>query len=133
MNLTSKLRYASALAGFALAVSVPGIASADNFAGTWSFSGRMGNREIIAPVCVFRQSGNTLGGSCKGAAGIGSVTGGGVNGARITWRWNRIATSSLQRTSFVTFFGVLGPRGISGTWTDSVQPGGVGAFSGYRV
>lgn len=133
MIVLPKLRYLSALAGFALAVSAPGIASAANYAGTWSFSGRMGNVETIAPVCVFRQAGNTLGGSCKGAAGIGSVTGGGVNGARVTWRWNRIATSSLQRTSVVTFFGILGPRGISGTFTDSAQPGGVGAFSGYKV
>ena len=133
MNLAAKFRYASAFAGFALAVSVPGIASAQNYAGSWSFSGRMGNREIIAPVCVFRQVGNTLGGSCKGPAGIGSVTGGGVNGARITWRWNRIATSSVQRTSVVTFFGVLGPRGISGTFTDSAQPGGVGSFTGFKV
>ncbi len=133
MNLTSTLRCASALAGLALAVSVPGIASAANFAGTWSFSGRMGNAETVAPVCVFRQSGNTLTGSCKGAAGIGSVTGGGVNGARITWRWNRIATSSAQVNSVVTFFGVLGPQGISGTWRDSYQPGGVGTFTGYRV
>jgi hypothetical protein len=93
----------------------------------------MGNVETIAPVCVFRQSGNTLAGSCKGPAGIGSVTGGGVNGARITWRWNRIATSSAQVNSVVTFFGLLGPRGITGTFKDSYRPGGTGVFSGYKV
>jgi len=134
MNLSLKLRYASALAGFALAVSIPGVASAANFAGVWSFSGAMGNPavETIAPVCVFRQSGDTLTGSCKGPAGIGSVTGGGVNGVRMTFRWNRIATSAAQRNGVITFFGVAGASGIRGTWTDSYRPGGVGVFVGRR-
>jgi len=134
MKLTATLRTASALAGFALVAAVPGTAEAANYAGAWAFAGSMGNPavETIAPVCVFRQSGNTLTGSCKGPAGIGSVTGGGVNGARMTFRWNRIATSAAQRNGVVTFFGVLGPTGIKGTWTDSYRPGGVGVFAGRR-
>jgi hypothetical protein len=134
MNLAAKLRFASALAGFALVVSVPAIAQAASYAGAWAITGRMGNPlvETIAPVCVFRQAGNTITGSCQGPAGIGSVTGGGVNGNRITWRWNRIATSTAQRSSVVTFFGVLGPAGIAGTWTDSAARGLVGAFSARR-
>lgn len=134
MKLQIMLRSGSALLGLALAVGVPGIAGAASYAGAWAITGRMGNPvvETIAPVCVFRQSGNTITGSCQGPAGIGSVTGGGVSGNRITWRWNRIATSTAQRTSVITFYGVLGPAGIAGTFTDTAVRGLVGAFSARR-
>jgi hypothetical protein len=135
MHLSARLRYQSALGALALALSMPGIASAANYAGAWTFRGAMGNPavETIAPVCVFRQVGNTLSGSCQGPAGIGSVTGGGVNGVRMTFRWNRIATSAAQRNGIITFFGTLGPANvIRGTWTDSYRPGGVGSFVAQR-
>jgi hypothetical protein len=120
--------------GFAIALCAPGMSDAANYAGSWQVTGAMGRPlvETIAPVCVFRQSGNTIGGTCQGAAGVGSA-GGGVNGAKITWRWARIATSRAQRNGTLTFFGVLGPAGLSGTFTDSGIPGLVGTFTARRV
>jgi hypothetical protein len=134
MNLSNTLRYASASFGLALAVSLPSLAGAANFAGSWSFSGAMGRPtvETIAPLCVFRQSGSVIAGSCKGPAGIGSASGS-ANGGAIVFQWTRIATSRLQRNSVVTFRGVSNGSAIRGTFTDSADPGLVGSFAARRI
>jgi hypothetical protein len=131
MNLSNTLRYASASLALALAVSLPSLAGAATFAGSWSFSGAS-RGETIAPVCVFRQSGSVVAGSCKGPAGIGSASGS-ANGGAIVFQWTRIATSSLQNTSVVTFRGVSNGSAIRGTFTDSAHPGVVGSFSARRI
>lgn len=134
MNLSRTLRFAGASFGLALVVSTPLLAGAANFAGSWSFSGAMGRPvvETIAPVCVFRQSGSVIAGSCKGPAGIGSAQGS-TNGSAIVFQWTRIATSRLQANSVVTFRGVSNGSAIRGTFTDSADPGYVGSFSAHRI
>lgn len=131
MHHSTALRYGSAILGLALAVSAPLVAGAANFAGSWSFSGAS-RAETIAPVCVFRQSGSVIAGSCKGPAGIGSAQGS-VNGSSIMFQWTRIATSRLQRNSVVTFRGVSNGSTMRGTFTDSADPGYVGSFNSHRV
>jgi hypothetical protein len=131
MNFSNTLRYASASLGLALIVSIPQLAGAANFAGSWSFSGSS-RAETIAPVCVFRQSGNVIAGSCKGPAGIGSASGT-ANGGAIVFQWTRIATSRLQRNSVVTLRGVSNGSAIRGTFTDSADPGVVGSFAARRI
>ena len=132
MNLPIKLRSAGALAGFALILSNSGIAEAANFAGSWAVAGTMRNGATTAPVCVFRQVGNKVAGTCKGPSGIGSAAGV-VSGSAIVWRWNRIATARIQVNGIVIYKGVWGAAGLRGTWTDSASPGYVGTFSARKV
>jgi hypothetical protein len=133
MNVKTNFRYASVLVGFAL-VCVPGIVDAANFSGTWSVAGAMGHPfvETVAPVCVFQQAGSRIAGTCKGPAGIGSAVGA-VSGSTIIWRWSRVATSRAQHNGFVTFRGVWGRAGLSGTWVDSAVPGLVGTFAARKL
>ncbi|HEX3469424.1 MAG TPA: hypothetical protein VHT05_15185 [Candidatus Elarobacter sp.] len=135
MLASPRLGYRTALAAIALVVSVPALAQAAVSTGTWSISGAMGNPpvETINPVCVLRLVGSALSGTCRGAAGVGAVTNGVVSGARVTFRWNRIATSAAQKNGIITFVGTLTSSTIiRGTWTDSYRPGGVGTFIGQR-
>jgi hypothetical protein len=123
-----------AIAGFALGAFFPAGASAANFAGAWAVAGIMGKSIVstTAPVCVFRQVGNELAGSCKGPSGIGSAHGV-VSGSLIAWQWNRIATSPVQVNGIVIYKGTLVPGGLRGTWTDSARPDVVGTFTARRV
>lgn len=132
MHHSTALRHGSALLGLTLALSTPLAAGAANVAGSWSFSGAMAPVETIAPVCVFRQSGNVIAGSCKGPAGIASAQGT-VSGSSIVFQWTRIATSALQRSSVVTFRGVSDGSKMYGKWSDSVYPGRAGTFLAHRV
>jgi hypothetical protein len=125
----------SAFFALGLILSVGTVAQAANFAGTWVFSGLMQGRgfeETIGPVCVFRQTGNEIQGSCKGSAGIGSVDGA-VDGYSIAFQWHRIGTSSNAYTSTLTFRGIWGRDGlIHGEWKDSVYPRATGNFEAKR-
>jgi hypothetical protein len=135
MNMIAKLAYASALAVCGLVASATAPADAANFAGTWSVSGRIGNPVVAtsAPICVFRQSGNAIAGSCKGPNGIGSADGS-VNGNAILWHWHVIATNSVGLAGTATYHGVWGSDGvIRGTWTHSRRPGYYGPFTAQRV
>jgi hypothetical protein len=135
MNMIAKLAYASALAGFAFVASSAGSADAANFAGTWTVAGTLGNPVVAtsAPVCVFRQSGNAISGSCKGPNGIGSAVGS-VNGRAILWRWNIIATNAVGLAGIATYHGVWGSDGVvRGTWTHSRRPGVYGPFTAQKL
>jgi hypothetical protein len=135
MTLKTRLRLASALAGFAIVVSSAGVANAATFAGTWAYSATLGRPVIAtsAPVCVLRQSGNTLSGSCKGPNGIGSGAGI-VNGRAILLQWHHIATTSIGRTGTATYHGVWGSDGVvRGTWVDTVWPGVTGTFTAQKL
>jgi hypothetical protein len=130
--LTTKFRLA--LVGIALAAFSPDMVSAADFAGAWAISGVMGHSEIsaTAPVCVLRQLGNKVAGTCKGANGIGSAAGV-VGGSKIVLRWNRIARDRLQVNGVVIYSGTWGSAGLRGTWTDSARPGVVGTFAARKV
>jgi hypothetical protein len=135
MNAVARLRYFSALAGFALAFSAVNIADAADFAGTWSVSGRLGNPVVAtsAPVCVFRQTGNAISGTCKGPNAIGSVDGS-VNGRAIFWQWHTIATNAFGLNGTATYRGAWGSDGVvRGTWTHSRRPGYYGPFTAQKV
>jgi hypothetical protein len=96
--MIAKLAYASALAGFALVASSAGSADAANFAGTWTVAGTLGNPIVAtsAPVCVFRQSGNAISGSCKGPNGIGSADGS-VNGRAMAYHRDECSRARRNR------------------------------------
>ena len=135
--MIAKLVYASALAAFALVASAPAPADAANFAGTWAVSGTIFSGGVVvatsAPVCVFRQSGNAISGSCKGPNGIGSADGS-VNGRAIAWRWHIIATTSIGLAGIATYRGVWGSDGVvRGTWTHSRRPGASGPFTAQHL
>ena len=135
MNMIAKIGCASALAVFGLVASATAPADAANFAGTWSVSGRIGNPVVAtsAPVCVFRQSGNAISGSCKGPNGIGSADGV-VNGRAIAWRWHIIATTSIGLAGTATYRGVWGSDGVvRGTWTHSRRLGASGPFTAQHL
>jgi hypothetical protein len=135
MNVVAKFRYGIALVACAIVASSASIADAANFAGTWSVSGRLGNPVVAtsAPICVFRQSGNAIAGSCKGPNGIGSADGA-VNGRAIIWRWHVIATNSMGLHGTATYRGVWGSDGvIRGTWTHSRRPGYQGPFTAQKL
>jgi hypothetical protein len=135
MNAIAKVRYGSALVALAIVASSASIANAANFAGTWAVSGTLGNPTVAtsAPVCVFRQNGNAISGSCKGPNGIGSAVGS-VNGRAILWRWNIIATTSMGLAGTATYHGVWGSDGvIRGTWTHSRRPGYYGPFTAQHL
>ena len=135
MNAIAKGRYGSALVALAIVASFASIANAANFAGSWAVSGRLGNPVVAtsAPVCVFRQAGNAISGSCKGPNGIGSADGS-VNGRAIAWRWHIIATNAVGLAGTATYRGVWGSDGvIRGTWTHSRRPGYNGPFTAQRL
>jgi hypothetical protein len=135
MNVIAKFRYGSALVAFAIVASSASSADAANFAGSWAVSGRLGNPVVAtsAPVCVFRQAGNAIAGSCKGPNGIGSADGS-VNGRAIAWRWHIIATNAVGLAGTATYRGVWGSDGvIRGTWTHSRRPGAYGPFTAQKL
>lgn len=120
---------------FALALALPTVANAANFAGTWAVSGILGHpvTATASPVCVFRQSRNAISGTCKGPNGIGSALGA-VNGSAIEWQWHIIATDPQGLSGIATFRGVLDADGvIRGTWHHSDNPAIIGTFTAQRV
>lgn len=137
MHLSVRLALASALAGFALVAAPPAPAGAAvSFAGTWSISGTLAARGVIgkvSPVCVFRQSGDAISGTCRGPNGIGSAAGV-VNANRIQFSWHSIRTTSIGVTGTETFHGTLGGDGVvRGTWSFAAAPGAVGEFTMIRA
>jgi hypothetical protein len=129
-------RYASAIFIFALLVSSLGPADAANFAGTWGLRGTITGSRIqtsISPVCAILQSGNRIGGSCKGPNNAGPVAGA-VSGALITFQWRTVPVTRLGFSGVCTFKGALRANGaITGTWTFTGNPGFAGPFTMARV
>lgn len=126
---------AGAIFGFALFAFMPSLAQADTFAGTWAVSGTLGRPVVgtVSPVCVFRQSGAAISGTCRGPNGIGSAVGA-ARGASIEWQWRIIATTRQGWSGIATFRGTLYRDGvIRGSWTHSGAPGYVGQFTAQHV
>ncbi len=136
MQVIARVVLVSALVGFALSAQPSPSAAALNFAGKWSVSGTIVRGNFfgkVSPVCVFRQSGDALSGTCRGPNGIGSAAGT-INANRILFEWHSIATTSIGVTGTEIFHGVLGGDGvIRGTWTFSTLPGAVGTFTAIRA
>jgi hypothetical protein len=136
MRSATRIRYASAIFAFALLLSSLGRADAANFTGTWSFNGTIvaGNRyATVSPVCILKQGGSNISGTCKGPNGIGAAAGI-VNGNAILVRWNHIPTNSLGLRGIATFHGAWGSDGvIRGTWMDTAEGSAVGNFSAQKV
>jgi hypothetical protein len=132
MRTIAKLRYTTTLVGCAFFLSMIGVASAANFAGTWTFSAIMPNARTT-PVCVFRQVGSRISGSCKGPNGIGSASGI-VNGNAILFSWSHIPTNAIGMRGTATYHGVWGSDGVvRGTWVDSAIRGESGTFTGQKI
>ncbi len=131
MNALKRL-FAGAVVACALALVFPIIAEAVTFAGTWAVSGRLGATGSVSPVCVFRQSGIAVSGTCKGPNGTGSALGA-VRGAAIEWQWHVVRTDPQGYSGIVTFRGTLGSDGvIRGTWAFAGVDG-IGEFTAQRV
>ena len=137
MRAVTTFRYPAALAAFALSIAVPIAADAASFAGTWSFTGTFvekGATFVTAPVCVLRQTGNTLAGSCKGPNAIGSANGT-ANGRAITLQWHAISTNPATkgRTGVSTLKGTWGADGVvRGTIVSTSTPG-TGVLTGQKM
>jgi hypothetical protein len=133
MRVMTTLRSLAAPTALALAFAAPIAAEAANFAGTWTFTGTFvyrGSSYVTAPVCVLRQSGNALAGSCKGPNAIGSASGT-VNGRAFTLQWHAIANTG--RTGVSTLKGTWGADGVvRGTITSTSAPG-IGVLTGQKV
>lgn len=113
-----------------LVALLAGVASADGFAGTWTVHGVLGNPPVAqaTPVCVFRQAGDRISGTCRGPNGIGAADGV-ASGNTIIWHWHIIATTSVGMPGVATFSGTLDPDGyIRGTWRHSSMPKVSGPF-----
>jgi hypothetical protein len=135
MTLSPRVPFAFAIIVFALLVCAPRAADAANFAGTWAVSGTMGDPVFFhaSPICVFKQDGDKLSGSCKGPNGLGSAEGA-VDDKKIVWHWYHIATNSVGVDGTATFRGVLGDDGvIRGTLTDTYAPDAGGPFTAQKV
>jgi hypothetical protein len=137
MNPRPVLPYIGIALAFAFLAICPGLARAADFGGSWSVSATRtvaANRgdsalETASPVCVFKQTGNAVTGSCKGPAAVGAADGT-VSDQTIIWHWHRIAVTWGGATGTATFTGARGPDGvISGTWTDDTGRGGNGVFT----
>ncbi|HEX3466735.1 MAG TPA: hypothetical protein VHT05_01390 [Candidatus Elarobacter sp.] len=132
-----RLALVSALAASGLLAAPPSpAAAAAGFAGTWSISGTLASHGVIgkvSPVCVFRQSGDVIAGTCRGPNGIGSASGV-VNGNRIQFSWHSVRTTSIGVTGTETFHGTLGGDGVvRGSWFFGAAPGAVGEFTMIRA
>jgi hypothetical protein len=136
MRTVTRIRYASAIFAFALLFSSLGRADAANFTGTWSFNGTIVFRNgysNASPICILRQAGSNISGTCKGPNGIGAAAGI-VNGNAILLRWNHIPTTSLGLRGIATFHGAWGADGvIRGTWMDTALGSAVGNFTAQKV
>ncbi len=127
----------TAVAALALFVASPIVAEAASFAGTWTFTGTFvqnGGTYVTAPVCVLRQTGNALAGSCKGPNAIGSANGL-VNGRAITLQWHAISTNPATRGQggVATLRGTWGADGVvRGTIVSTSTPG-TGVLTGQKM
>lgn len=137
MNPRAAFLYVSTLLAFAFLAAHPSPAEAADFSGSWSVSAarqvaanrNAGALETASPVCTFKQTGNTVTGSCKGPAAVGPAEGT-VSDQTIVWHWHRMAVTWGGATGTATFTGALASDGvISGTWTDDVARGGNGVFT----
>jgi hypothetical protein len=137
MKSFARVGYVTIASGFVFILGLSAVAQAASYAGSWVLRGAIMGRgtyiETIAPVCVFRQDGDEIQGTCKGSAGLGSVEGA-VDGSTIVFHWNRIGTTSEQFTSTLTFKGVWGADGIiRGEWTDTAFPRVTGTFEAKKT
>jgi len=136
--MTETLGRAAVVLGSLMFAAAPLAASAANFAGTWAFTGTTVMRSatfVTSPVCLFRQMGDRLAGSCKGPNAIGSADGM-VNGNAFVFQWHTIATSgpSKGRTGTATFKGTWNADGVvRGSVTSTSAPGTVGVLTGQKT
>jgi hypothetical protein len=133
MRVLTKHRFARALAALAVFVTFPLAAQAASFAGTWTFTGTFsqnGGTYVTAPVCMLRQTGNLLAGSCRGPNAIGSANGT-VNGRTIVLQWH--ATNAMGKSGVSTMRGTWGADGVvRGTIVSTSTPG-TGVLTGQKV
>jgi len=135
MSIRRAPRYASAIVALVLTASTLQIAQAANFSGKWAFSGQiMGPTVAIttSPVCVLRQSGNRLTGSCRGPNAIGAAAGS-VSGPVMILQWKTIPTTSRGVRTVITMRGRLGSDGIVRGTLNAAGMIRTGTFSGQRV
>ncbi len=112
----------------------PITALAVTFSGTWAVSGTLGRPVVgtVSPVCVFRQSGRVISGTCKGPNSAGPIVGS-VTGFTVAWQWRMTKITQIGVSGITTFHGTLGADGvIRGTWE---YPGyaALGTFTAQRV
>jgi len=137
VRMTATLPRAGAVLGTLMMLATPALAANANFAGTWTFTGTIvarGATFVTAPVCVLRQMGDRLAGTCKGPNAIGSADGL-VNGRTISLTWHSISTNPATRgrTGVGTFKGTWGSDGIiHGSFVGTAFPG-VGKFTGQKI
>ncbi|HEX3466717.1 MAG TPA: hypothetical protein VHT05_01300 [Candidatus Elarobacter sp.] len=132
MRLLSTLRTPAAVAALVAAAALPIAASAASFAGTWTFTGTFVLKNasyVTAPVCVLRQTGNALAGSCKGPNAIGSANGV-VSGRTIMLQWHAIGKKG---SGVATMKGTWGADGVVRGTITSTQVPGVGTLTGQKV
>lgn len=98
---------ARVLGTFFFLTATPALAA--DMTGTWSISG------AIAPICSFTQTGDVLGGACKGASAEGPLTGS-ISGQAVKWTYNWKAYAGGNPGSF-EFSGTLTGDAVSGTAT----------------
>lgn len=118
-----------------VAAFAPSAARAADFSGTWVVNGTIGSPPVgtVSPVCVFKQDGKDVRGSCKGPHGLGPAHGT-VDGEKISWHWDDEATDKTGSTGTATFNGVLGADGtIKGTWISTAIPDASGTFTMQKV
>lgn len=127
---------ARAVIGLVLAISSGARADEVDFSGAWSVSGRIITGNLltsVSPICVFRQAGDQLTGSCKGPNSAGSASGL-IHGADISWQWRLTPTNSVGLGGLATFRGTLGrDRVVRGSWTFSRLPRASGDFTAQRM
>lgn len=116
-------------------VLTPAIVGAADFSGTWVVNGTIGTPAVaqVSPVCVLKQDGKGIRGSCKGPHGLGPAQGK-VDGEKIVWHWDDEATDKSGFTGTSTFSGILGSDGVvNGTWTSTAVPNESGTFTMQKV
>lgn len=133
MRLVSTVRNLAAATAIAAVAALPLAAGAANFAGTWAFTGSLnyhGTTSTTAPVCMLRQSGNVLAGSCKAPNFAGPMTGT-VSGRNVVLQWH--ATNAAGFKAVATMRGTWGADGVvRGTMTSMSWPA-TGIFTGQRM
>src|ERR1700744_1817770 len=133
MRFLSNLCNVGAGAVPAIVVAIPLAASAANFAGTWAFTGSLnyhGASTTTAPVCVLRQSGNVLAGTCKGPNFSGPANGT-VNGRSIVLQWRGSNAAGVRAVAVMR--GTWGADGVvRGTITSTGWPA-AGILTGQKM
>src|SRR5512140_2206894 len=103
-------------------LALPAAAQPQNpdVSGAWQVSGEIAAPTgplRAAPLCVFKQAGVQLSGTCEGPRAQGPATGS-VAGRRVAWQWRATPKAIVGMNGTASFEGDLGADGvIRGTWT----------------